>query len=265
MLLAVDDGVEVLARPRLAPREHLVPHQAERVDVAPAVQVTTVDLLRGHVGRRPQGHPGKRQVRIGIPGPRDTEVREASCIGLLVHVDVLGLDVPVDDPATMGIGEGSAHVHKNVAGLRAGEWPLCANQVFQAPARDVLHDEREAVVLELLRPVEHDDVGVLQARDRPGLPHQAGHGLLVLHERRADNLDRHVPLELLVPSQIDDRSPATTQLPDDLVLITQTAQVRKRAFPFCHQVIQYRKTTSPISMRSPSSKAFWASSPAPRG
>src|SRR5690606_23870744 len=64
VLLLVDDVVEALPGPGLAAGEHLVPHEAETVDVAPAVQLVAVHLLRRHVCGGPDRGAGKREAGV---------------------------------------------------------------------------------------------------------------------------------------------------------------------------------------------------------
>ena len=87
-----------------APGEHLVGHDAERVEIAPAVDLLAGRLLGAHVGRRPDGHalPGAARAALAGHRARDAEVREQRASGGLVEQHVLGLHVAVHHAGVAG-------------------------------------------------------------------------------------------------------------------------------------------------------------------
>ena len=84
-------------------RQALVERHAEAVDVGPAVELDPLcrELLRAEVGRGPHERPGLGQALALALLPREAEVQQHR-LPLLGHHDVVGLDVPVDEPLLVG-------------------------------------------------------------------------------------------------------------------------------------------------------------------
>ena len=102
---------------RLA-REHLVQHAAERVQVAPSVQLPAgAGLLRAHVRGGAEREPGLGQPVLagGGDGARDPEVRHDRLVAF--QQDVFRLDIAVDDAVRMGVAQGAQHLGGDPHGL----------------------------------------------------------------------------------------------------------------------------------------------------
>ena len=88
---------------RRSTHQHLVRHTSERIEVASRIDGVSVCLLRAHVQRRPQHHPGLRQLcspRL-IHGVSDPEVcYDRSAV---LEKNVLGLDVTMNHPVVMRV------------------------------------------------------------------------------------------------------------------------------------------------------------------
>ena len=110
-------------------REHLVEDRAEGEDVAAGVGLPPAHLLGRHVADRPEDHSRlgrgrrRRQVRLLLPallGVR--QLREAEVEDLdpavLRDEEVLGLQVPMDDPLLVGGGEAVGDLQRVVEALR---------------------------------------------------------------------------------------------------------------------------------------------------
>jgi hypothetical protein len=77
--------------------------------------------------------------------------------------DVLGLDVPVDHPVTVGIVEGTRHFPRDAYRCLDRKLRLSIQAVTQRFAFHVGHDVEDGPVY-LSRIVQRQDVGVLQVR-----------------------------------------------------------------------------------------------------
>ena len=135
-------------------RDHLVQHAAERENVGAVVHREPAHLLRRHVGDGPEDHAGlgrtrqRRRSRVaGICGQRDL-ARQAEVEDLDVAVfrdeDVLGLEVPVDDPLLVCRGETSCDLRSDVERLarrqRSGPQTLPQRLAFEE-----LHERGDVV------------------------------------------------------------------------------------------------------------------------
>ncbi len=96
---------------RWLPREHLVEHATERVQIAPSVQLPGGGgLLRAHVGRSPQCQAGLGEPVLtrGADGPCHSEVRHHRLVTL--QEDVFRFDVAVDDVVRVGVAQGAQYL-----------------------------------------------------------------------------------------------------------------------------------------------------------
>src|SRR5581483_5949638 len=129
--------------------QHLIEHDAQRIQVAASVDRLAERLLGRHVLRRAQ--QSARQRAGVLRQQRDAEVGEHYLV-LIGDEDVGGLDVAVDDAAVVGVIERTYHVADDA--LRLGERYWLAQAPFQRVALDVLHHDvrraRDGVFAELV-------------------------------------------------------------------------------------------------------------------
>ena len=105
-IAGVFDGAE-----RRRAGEHLVADDAERVDVAAAVELALADRLLGrHVRRRAHGDAGDGEPRVARGGARDAEVGDHGAARRAVEQDVVGLHVAMHDAARVRVRERVGHV-----------------------------------------------------------------------------------------------------------------------------------------------------------
>ena len=185
--------------------EHLVEHDAERVQVRLAGHGTAEGLLgRDVVGRAED--PAVRGESLLVQCAGDPEVGDLGR-ALLVDQDVLGLDVTVDDVTGMRHPEGASDLDRVRDRLGRGQAAGAADPLLERLALDVLeHDVRPAVVLSV---VDHpDDVRMRQLRHRPRLPAEALELVGVGGDLAVHQLDRDLALQRLVGGPVDRRHPA---------------------------------------------------------
>ena len=216
------------ARERLAPRDHLVEHGAEREDVRARVGFLALELLGRHVLEGPEDRAGLREVRGAGHG------RQRRQAGLLRHGrhrlgeaeveqlharlrdhDVAGLQIPVHDPLPVRlverVGDLDAVAQRLIERQRA-----LAEPVAERLALEVLHDEVLGLAL-AADVVERADVRMRELRDglRLALEALARFGRRG-HVRRQD-LDGDRPLEPRVLRLVNLPHPARADRRDDLV------------------------------------------------
>ena len=145
-------------------------------------------------GAEHAGHPDRRL--LGEPG--DAEVRQQHVRRVAPsEQDVVGLDVPVQHAAAVGLGQRVEHADRDAHGLRGRQRLLGAQPLPQVGALDEVHDDREVLALDD-EVADPDDVGVGEVeQDRP-LLHEAADDGGVAGELRAQQLGGDVLAGALV-------------------------------------------------------------------
>ena len=159
--------------------EHLVEHDAERVEVGLPGHGLAERLLGRDVVGRAEHAPGDRQALLGERAG-DAEVGDLGA-AFLADEDVLRLDVAVHDHPFVRGAERARELDGVGEGLGDRQRPLAADELLERLAVDVLeHDVRGAdaglgaVLGGLLAGVDDgDDVRMVQARDRTRLAAKA--------------------------------------------------------------------------------------------
>ena len=123
---------------------------------------------------------------------------------------VVGLDVPMDDPALVRVGERTGNISKHAHGLDDAH---CAAASDPRPER-LAFDERHHEIWSaghLARAQHRHDMRMLQPRYHEDLSAEAL-GIDVRHELGREHLHDDAPLERLVVGHEHARHPATTEL-----------------------------------------------------
>src|ERR1700693_2239924 len=131
-------GARIMAFKRKYVGQHLVQQHAGRKDVASQIDVSTVDLLGGHVLDASHELPGARDVCR--PDPGNSEVNQLDGAVLQKH-HVPGLDVPVNDALLMRIRQSVANLNHYTQLLFQVQRSTGAECHIQALAFEELHDE----------------------------------------------------------------------------------------------------------------------------
>ena len=210
--VAVQDRVDHLDRvgtgERKLPREQLVEHDAQREDVGARVQLAAERLLGRHVG----DGADEGAVAVGSSRPRALALphrrrvlREAEHLhaAAVRHHHVRGLDVAVDDPPVVGLGQRLRDLPHEGNDLVGGE-RAPARELGQRPARHVLHGDEARPALgtvDVVDLVDDGDVGMGQRRGDAGLAQQARAGRVVT--AGGQQLERDLAAQSKVLRQVD--------------------------------------------------------------
>ncbi len=227
---AVDDrGDRVpLERPRAG--QELVQHDAQREEIAASVEVAPLDLLRGHVGRRPEQDTGLGEVRRRVLGEAEVGHLQGA---VFQHHQVRRLDVAVHDVILMRIVERRRRLGHHVENARQRQEVPGFGVLLQRLPLDELHgDEGDSG---LLADVEDgDDVRVEELPRGLRFAHETLAGLTRFLGRRPgrqdDRLDRDLALDLRIVGQEDLAHRSSADLADDLEA-TQFGGIHRPARP----------------------------------
>ena len=193
--------------------EHLEKDGAEGEEIGPGVDFFTPDLLGSHVSRGSHDHsrtgelggvfsrPG--QVFRGPSLACEAEVEELHSVRS--QEDVGGLEVAMDQPASVQRGKGGKRREGDGHGLGRGKG--AALQTFRegVPLEELHRDVEGPLVLADL--VELTNVWMVDGGGGPRLPAEAAHRGLV-GELRGDQLDGDAAVELVVSGRVDDPHPS---------------------------------------------------------
>jgi hypothetical protein len=219
--------------------QHFVQDDSQRIDIRAEIDLVRIasSLFRAHVWQRALdgaelGHhaPG-RHVLIGDPG--ETEIQDlhvgqggkrtarAGPADGLGDDDVRRLEVPVDDPALMGIvhsvGDPGEHPQPE-AHLLGVEGPLPQRQpLIQGVAPDQLHGEEMLPLLGAAGLVDRTDVGMLQASQGLRLPLEQPRLFLADEGTSPHDLEGDPSPRLLLFCLVDDPDSTLAELAQDAV------------------------------------------------
>ena len=134
-----DHGRDSFRAEQILARDAVVEDQAERVDVAPFVELLPGELLGTHVERCPHDHSRLGQAHF-FDGAGQSEIHDEH-VSFAVDHDVLGLEVAVDDSLAVGVSNGAADLDEDRDGILIGEHPASFDDRAQGAAVDVVHRE----------------------------------------------------------------------------------------------------------------------------
>ena len=203
---------------RRLPREHLVEHRRERVDVRPRRDLLLGRrLFRAHVVRRAEAHPGLGHPPAGRggDGERDAEVHDHRAS--VVQQQILRLDVAMDDAVAMRVVERIGDLAGDAHGFVDAELRLARELLADGLALDEGHDVVQEPV-SLARVEEREDVRVAQGGGGLDLDDEA-FGAEDGGEFGFEDLDRDLAIVLQVLGEIDGRHAALAELAEDAVAV----------------------------------------------
>ena len=135
-----DDGLGARASVGWLASQHLVDHTPEAVDVSPGVQVSLrARLLRAHVGRGADCHAGFGEFLSARALKRARHAEVCHQRVSLTEQDVLGFDVPVDDPVIMRIAQRIRHFPGDLQRILERKLPIAIQPITQRLALHKWH------------------------------------------------------------------------------------------------------------------------------
>ncbi len=173
-----------------------------------------LDLLRGHVVRRPHDLPGLGHVRLRFVD--ESEVQDFH-LTVLAQVDVGGLQVAVDDALRVSEGEAVGDLLHDAEDLVDGERSAALDELLEVLALEKLHHHVE-VAFFLDEIEDGDDVGMVELRGVAGLTLESLDEIRVGAKGLGDDLERDVAVENRVVAFVDLTHGALADLSDDVVL-----------------------------------------------
>ena len=113
-------------------------------------------------GARYNGVPDSFGSRLGLRGPRDREVEiDQLRIIRLGHQDVFRLEVEMEKPALVDVGQGGGHAGQHLELISAQVWVVAQDGFLQVRAFHVFND-RVAQAVELPAPEISHDIWVVE-------------------------------------------------------------------------------------------------------
>ena len=198
--------------------EHLIEHNAERIEVAAGVRLKTLGLLGRDIVHGADGRVGSAAAVFVLKGG-DAEI---SHLGDAVAVDhnVLRLNIAMHDAVLMRVLERLCDLRGKEERLRRGELPLAGDILLERDAFDQLHDdilhrERMAHI------VHRDDVRMAEHGDGMRLGLELRLELRVGEDLFAQHLDGDVAVEPVVERFIDNGHAAGADDLEKLVAVIQ--------------------------------------------
>ena len=180
-----------------------------------------------------------------------------------------GLQVAVDDPRLVERVDGEGDVADQRARLARIDGASLGDHVLERLARDDVHGVPEAPRV-LTRVVHLDHVGVVEARDEPGLAPEALARDLARLPRAREDLDRQLALEPGLAHEVDDSHAPAPELAEHFVRSDPRRRLAPGPLGLAHPGTLLdrgaeflRLTRRPLAGQSSHSRPTRTSSPAP--
>ena len=184
------------------------------------------DLLGRHVadGAEDDAGAGRRGIRRALFS-RSAQVERRPELGQAEVQDlhppvpgdeqVLGLQVPVDDPLLVGRGQTVCDLDRVVHGFARGQGGVAHHLPQRHAIQQLEHDVGVAFVTAGVE--DRDEVGVVEGAGGLRLLFEPAEPVGVGQRVRRQDLDRHLPSEPLVAGAVDLPHPARTENAENLV------------------------------------------------
>ncbi|OGD22073.1 MAG: hypothetical protein A2W03_05455 [Candidatus Aminicenantes bacterium RBG_16_63_16] len=135
--MLIGDRERGVALERHPPRDHFKQDRAQRIDVCPLVGLQALNLFGRHVLRGADDHAFGRHPG-GAQGAGDPEIHDLG-VPLLIHHDVLGFEVAVDDAQVVRLGQPFADLPGDGYRLPGRERTALLDQSLDVLPGNILH------------------------------------------------------------------------------------------------------------------------------
>ena len=238
---------------RVRAGHRLVEDDGGREEIGPAVGAGTSELLGREIPGR--AHDDARRRRALVHGRflvAAEKLREPEVENLHEPVrrdhQVLGLEIPMDDPRFVSLRNPIESLGHEIEGARDGNRTLLDHGP-QGRAGDELRDHVRAVLV-FADVVDRQDVGMVQRGGRLRLRDEPLQPVAVLERLRRKHLDGDLPAEARIARAIHLAHSAGAEMPQDLVGPYAGAHEEKLSVVSCQlsvSVDRGRATTAPTT------------------
>jgi hypothetical protein len=188
------------------PGEQLEQDHPKGVQIAPAVDLEVLDLLRRHEQRRAQRGADEGELHVHrnlLHDPKVEDLHEVPAHLVRAGEQVGGLEVAVDQASLVGLHQRRAYLLENVDSPAGLERSILLDQLLDCAAMQVLHGDIIGVLLVAAIVEDSDDIRVAQPGAEGGLEEEA---LLEFPHRVGEvqeQLDRDHPVQRALDGLVD--------------------------------------------------------------
>jgi hypothetical protein len=151
--------VITIAIERNAPRQHFIKRDPKGIDVSPDVQRLVSNLFRRHVVKRPQ--PNSRCCQTASPENLcNAEIHDFDDPAFVDH-QIRGLDVPMDDPCVMSMGQARQRLLEQGKGALLGNRSDSPNHLAEGLPIHIFH-HHAVTAFELEQSIKRGQVGMIE-------------------------------------------------------------------------------------------------------
>ncbi len=198
---------------------HFVQDHTQGINIRPLVCLFPVHLLRAHVIGGSDDHSLCRQSLVFLR-PGNPEVHDLG-VALLIDHDVLGFQIPVHDPQTVGLCQSVGHLQSDTQHIPQLELSQPFNNTLQVLPLHILHGDEVGAscfvdVMHAAYVLVGDPPGELQ------FVAESGDRVLVCSHFGFEDFKGHIFLDLGVENFINKTHSPLAELLDDVVTFSQS-------------------------------------------
>src|SRR5579875_17616 len=213
----------IIADKRCAPGQALKKHSAQRVNIRTPVNALSFALLWRHVFWSTNARARTSQLLCSLQYFRNAKIGEDGAISL-IHQDVDRLDIPVNDPLAVCIGQGIGELLKDRIHFFQIHRPDAAGafwhrlyHLFERATVYQLHHNIQMPIL-LVKVMNGHDIGMRESRYHFGLKVKAVHKIAISGVPGRKDFHSNLPAKILLDGAIDTSHPPLTKGGEDFII-----------------------------------------------